>query len=271
MCTLTWTTRAKAHTAGSPASPGATEHDGYALWFNRDERLTRAPEIAPRLQVTKEGVRYLAPEDSEAGGTWISTNEHGLTVALLNGYTVSRGPARTGYESRGALVRNLAGLRRPQEALGHLTDDALKPYRPAVVFIKGAGEPALVARWDGRQVVLDAQAERQLPLTSSSYEQDDVSQERRAIYERLVLAGDPGDPLAPDPERLEAFQRFVDPEAGPTAFTPTMQREDAGTRSQCFITVSAEATRLMYRPGPPHSTDVSTTLELARVRGPRRA
>ncbi|MFT5733511.1 MAG: hypothetical protein ACJA2W_003065 [Planctomycetota bacterium] len=261
MCTLTWTTRAAA-SSGSPLVPDLS---GYSAWFNRDERLTRAAEIPPRIQTSPDGVQYIAPEDSEAGGTWIATNEFGLTVALLNGYVVSRGPEREAYESRGVLVRKLAGLESPLEAFALLSPRELSVYRTAVVFIKAPGEPALVARWDGLTVGIDVQAERQLPLTSSSYEQDAVQVSRRALYSSLVREpGQSVDPLAPDPAGLASFQRYVDPVEGPTAFTPTMQRSDAATRSQCEIQVTEQTVRFGYRPGPPHLTDVSVQLELPR-------
>lgn len=260
MCTLTWTGRVS--TVEAAGSPGTA---GYSLWFNRDERLTRAPELPPRVQTTPEGVRYIAPEDSEAGGTWILVNEFGLTVALLNGYIESRGPEREIYESRGTLVRSLAGLMSPLEALGQLSPRDLAIYRPAVVVLKAPGMPALIARWDGLTVAIDMDGERQLPVTSSSYEQDDVQRRRRDLYRTLMAQDAPGsDGSPPAPECLAAFQNYVDPDEGPTAFTPTMARSDAATRSQCQIEVSGESVRFMYRPGPPHVTDVSAVLDLPR-------
>ncbi|QDV06960.1 hypothetical protein Poly30_24780 [Planctomycetes bacterium Poly30] len=260
MCTLTWTSQR----AGED-SPPDPEESGYSLWFNRDELLTRGPEIPPRIQTSPEGVRYIAPGDSEAGGTWIAANEHGLTVALLNGYIVSRGPTLEHYQSRGALVRLLASLERPLESLAMLSPHELAPYRPAVVVLKAPGDPALVARWDGLTVAIDVSGERQLPLTSSSFEQDEVQLSRRALYTSLVLGGEEKKRAdAPDPERLAAFQRHVDAERGPTAFTPTMQRADAATRSQCHIVVTKSNVHFEYRPGPPHATEVSVALDLPR-------
>lgn len=260
MCTLTWTSRLHGQDEAA-----LTDLLGYSLWFNRDELLTRGPEIPPRIQTSPEGVRYIAPEDSEAGGTWIAVNEHGLTVALLNGYTLSRGPALHRYESRGTLVRNLAALERPLESLAMLSPKELANYQPAVVFLKAPGEPALVARWDGLTVAIDVNGERQLPLTSSSYEQDEVQKSRRALYASLVLEGVEGERAeSPAPARLSAFQSHVDAEHGPTAFTPTMLRPDAATRSQCHIMVTETNVHFEYRPGPPHATEVSVALDLPR-------
>lgn len=260
MCTLTWTTL--------PPTPGRAFDGGpgYQLWFNRDEQLTRAAELPPRVQVAENGVHYIAPEDSEAGGTWITVNEFGVTIALLNGYLESRGPERESYTSRGVLVRSLAGIQKVKEALDPLSPKKLRSFQPAVVFVKAPGEPALVVRWDGRDAAIDVNGERQLPLTSSGYEQDEVQQARKELYRVLVLDAAPHlDPLEPDPALLDAYHRYVDPSEGPTPFTPTMSHPRACTRSQCGIRVTARSVAFAYRPGPPHVTEVSVELELERV------
>src|ERR1041384_8245608 len=57
---------------------------GYHLLCNRDEKRTRGAAFAPQV-LERGGVRYIAPIDSECGGTWLSANEFGLSVCLLNG------------------------------------------------------------------------------------------------------------------------------------------------------------------------------------------
>src|SRR5687768_2764715 len=69
MCTLTW----------------LEQDDGYFVAFSRDERRSRAPGIGPKV-FERAGVKWIAPIDAEAGGTWLAVNELGLTLALLNGY-----------------------------------------------------------------------------------------------------------------------------------------------------------------------------------------
>ncbi len=60
------------------------EIGGYQILCNRDEKYTRGRASAPRIE-TRNGMRYLAPIDSDSGGTWILTNELGITLCLLNG------------------------------------------------------------------------------------------------------------------------------------------------------------------------------------------
>ncbi|MGB0332699.1 MAG: NRDE family protein [Planctomycetota bacterium] len=159
MCTLTWTRH-----RGEAIGP-----DGYRLWFNRDELRARGREVPPHVKQTAGGLRYIAPADSDAGGTWIAANELGITVALLNGYRSSRGEPRDGWTSRGHLVRELAGIRSLTDAWRRLTPERLQPFRPLVLAVLTPARPALIARWDGQDVTLDPRGQRQLPVTSSSY------------------------------------------------------------------------------------------------------
>lgn len=260
MCTLTWTQARPTSSSDSHVAPE------YQLWFNRDEMRARAAELPPRLQVSEDGVRFIAPEDSEAGGTWITANEHGVTVALLNGYAEARGSSRSDYTSRGVLVRSLAGAQALKDTLDALSPKSLKEYHPAVIFVKTPGVPALVVRWDGQCAALDFAGERQLPLTSSSYEQDEVQRARRDLYRTIVSDPSPqGDPLAPPADRLAAFQNYVDPSAGPTHLTPIMGRSDAATRSQCVISVTEARVSFSYRPLPSPGAEPSAPIELRRV------
>lgn len=262
MCTVTWTHRAADAPDLDPKDAPAGADGGYRLWFNRDELRSRGGEVPPSIQRTPEGVQYISPADSDAGGTWITVNELGVTVALLNGYRVSRGPEPESWTSRGHLVRSLAGLTGPRAAWSRLSPALLAPFRPAVIVIVPPRGESLVARWDGLDLAMDVQGERQLPITSSSYKQEEVQQFRRGVYGDLVGADETAPPT---PATLEAFQRFVGPE-GPTAYTPSMARPDAATRSQCAITVGSAGVQFDYRAKAPHeSGDPDSTLRMDRV------
>ena len=254
MCTLTWT-----HAAGA-----APSGDGYTLWFNRDELRTRGPEVPPAVESAPCGHRYVAPRDSDAGGTWIAVNEAGLTVALLNGDGAGRGEPPGAPTSRGHLVRQLAPAGRLEEVWRALSPAALRPFRPLVLVAVAPSRPALIARWDGIDLVLDPTGHRQLPLVSSSALGDEVHRRRSALFDRLVPEGARRIGAAP-PSALEAFQRWAPP-TGPDAFSPSMERPDACTRSQCRVEVSADHVELSYAPGPPHQAELQPPVTLARAR-----
>src|ERR1700693_4285949 len=85
MCTISW----------------IHDKDGYQLLCNRDEKLTRKSAVEPRLAV-RNGTRFLAPVDGDFGGTWIATNEFGISVCLLNG-----AGDQHNVRSRGLLIPDL--------------------------------------------------------------------------------------------------------------------------------------------------------------------
>ena len=116
MCTVTW----------------AASATGYRLFMNRDERFTRGSAEPPGVH-RDTTVQYLSPTDSDAGGTWIAANEHGLTVCLLNHYPAEPcgpGGERTGYRSRGHLVRDLIPARSAAEVSAAIRRMELARYRP---------------------------------------------------------------------------------------------------------------------------------------------
>ncbi|MEE2939551.1 MAG: NRDE family protein [Planctomycetota bacterium] len=264
MCTLTFT--------GTALDPGVSARAlcdgeaGYTLLFNRDELRARGPEIAPAEARTDSGVRYIAPTDSDAGGTWIAANEHGVSVALLNGYVESRGHRQGDWTSRGALVRSLADMRSAEELWRRMSPRGLDAYRPSVVVALGLGERPLVARWDGRDVAFDPRADLALPITSSSYEQSEVQRFRRELYDREVRDGlAPHAAGRPSLAALDAYHRWIGPQ-GPSALSPSMARPDAVTRSHCRVEVRRGEVRFQYVPAAPHEGADSTTTTLRSAR-----
>lgn len=249
MCTLTFTDRL------GPDGDVASFGTSYRLFFNRDELRTRGPEIAPTEAQTKSGVRYIAPTDSDAGGTWIAVNQFGVTVALLNGYVESKGPAPPEWTSRGALVRELADVECTRDLWARLSPKRLRPYRPSIIAVVAPGEWPVVTRWDGQDAVAVLRADQQLPITSSSDAQDEVRAFRRALYRDTVGQG------RPEPDALAAYHRATGPE-GTGGFGPCMDRPHSATRSHCEITVRPGEVRFRYAAGPPHITSADQVVTL---------
>ena len=216
MCTLTWR--------------AAAETGGYDLFFNRDERHTRAAERAPAGRRTETGVRYAAPEDGDRGGTWLMVNEHGVTVALLNYYP--RGVVEAGEESRGRLPLVCAGCARIDDVVRAMRAVELGKYAPFHLVAVDEGGASVWLKWDGRAM---HEAEAPEFLTSSSFEPERVQAARAGRWaawtERTA-------------EGLAEFQRQHDPEAG--AESVLMRRPDACTRSVCAVRVREGVRELSY-------------------------
>lgn len=79
--------------------------DRLLVTMNRDERRDRAPERPPELH--RGDICWLAPSDSERGGTWMAVNERGVVACIMNGYLAGEGPApptTANARSRGEIV-----------------------------------------------------------------------------------------------------------------------------------------------------------------------
>lgn len=102
--------------------------NGYCAAMNRDEHLERETALPPRLL---RGGNLMAIYPQEAsGGTWIASNECGITLALLNWNLPLRGMDRR--RSRGCLIPQLIVNRDSvdlEEALNSLRLDGLPPFR----------------------------------------------------------------------------------------------------------------------------------------------
>ena len=235
MCTVTW----------------IHQNGGYQIFCNRDEKRTRKPALPPRLAVSK-GVRYLAPADGDYGGTWIATNEYGVSLCLLNG------EPGTGLKSRGWLLPELASMRLAIDVRRFLMTAYLTAYAPFTVAALQAGSAASIIRWDGRGKLLQVDAARHAILTSSSYKTRQVLTRRREEFEHIARS-----PEGLTPERLAQFHRSHDP--GASAWSTCMHRPDAETVSFTSIYVSATKTEFAYSPAAPCRQHASTTLTLDRA------
>ncbi|MCU0230910.1 MAG: NRDE family protein [Acidobacteria bacterium] len=239
MCTLSW----------------IVEADGYALLFNRDERRSRQLAEPPRID-TAGGVRFVAPRDGDAGGTWIFVNEAGVAACLLNLFRDHPFPPGEPPVSRGRLVLDLAGAPSAAAAGQALEGTDLTRYQPFTLALFGRDETPRALRWDGTATTrfqLDAQA---LPLTSSGRDADGVARSRRGTLARLA-AQHGGLTLA----ALDDFHRSHHPDRGP--YSPCMHREEAETVSLTTITVQGTAIQLTYQPGAPCEGQPVVTVRLA--------
>jgi len=241
MCTATW----------------LPTEGGYELLFNRDELKTRSEADPPRRH-ERDGVAWLAPVDRDAGGSWIATNEHGLSVALLNGYRVADDRHPADFRSRGLLVADLATASDRGEVARRLAALDPSPFRSFRLLVLTPDAPALIAEYDRRRLDVDPDAEDRLPLISSSFEESEVGRARRAEYERVTGRG------ASRLDQLLEYHRST--RNGPSAFSVSMERPEAATRSFTRVTVSAAESAMRYAAGPPHAPRAETVLHLPRAR-----
>lgn len=231
MCTVTW----------------IREAEGYQLFCNRDEKRTRKPASPPGIAI-QNGVRFLAPLDGDFGGTWIATNEFGLTLCLLNG---ARAVAA---RSRGLLVLDLAHLESVASVVKHVRKSDLQPYAPFTMAVLAPGACPVIIEWSGSRTTVAAPEGPHFLLTSSSFDGGGVREKRREEYARLTGAGCSA-------ELLAAFHRSHG--GPPSAHSVCMHRPDAETVSFSHIRVSPSQTEFAYISAAPCLESQSQSVRLS--------
>lgn len=168
MCTATWW----------------RDGEDYTLFFNRDELKTRSRAEPPVLLKSDGNVAFLSPIDPDGGGTWMLTNEYGVTICLLNlwHHNANTLPASV---SRGKVVLSLADSKdvgAVREAIQALdTEGTLKGARPFTLLALDKGGEVLL-KWNAEELI---EKEIQQPLTSSSFDFENVAAARRDAYASL--------------------------------------------------------------------------------------
>lgn len=236
MCTVSW----------------LHQPDGYTLLCNRDEKKSRLPAAPPILRASRS-TQFLAPTDSNHGGTWIATNEFGMTLCLLNGK-----PRPVGSRSRGLLLPEWILLADAASVLGAFTRADLSVYSPFTAVALEPGRPALILRWDGAKRSSLDDGEACMPLTSSSFDAAGARVHRRMEFRRLLAQTG-----RLDNQLLDLFHRSHGNALGP--LTACMHREDAETVSFTRVIVDAQSVRMDYSPSAPCKRAASTRYELARA------
>jgi len=235
-----------------------TADGGYEVFFNRDERRTRRPALPP-AEHRCGPVRYLAPVDADAGGTWLAVTENGTTLALENGRLQPAPEPPGGWRSRGSLIPWLADAPTPDEVLARLGSCDLSAFRPFLLAAFGPDGTNRVVAWrDG--VLAELEPVGADPLVSSSFDESGVREARIETFRELRgRAGSGG------AEHHLAFHASHEPERGPRS--PCMHRPEARTVSFSRVSVDPERVRFHYTGHSPcRGLDPAPPLALPRRR-----
>ena len=216
--------------------------NGYALGMNRDEKLARVRGLPPALH-RLAGRDALFPSEP-SGGTWIGVNDAGLTLPLINWYSVGVRAARQNV-SRGEVVKAALpfdSLSTVDEALAALPLARVNPFRLIGVF------PAhkAVAEWRWNLTRLNRLDHRWRTNTwiSSSFDESGAQQARGKTFGKMLRQRS-----AESVDWLRRLHQAHAPEIGP--YSICMHRNDAATVSCTEIVVSGSVATVRYQPGPP--------------------
>lgn len=226
--------------------------NGHELFFTRDELRSRGQGARPQPFTTGD-TGFLAPTDSDSGGTWIAANAHGVSLCLLNHYPAGYRQPPT-LISRGLLVKDLATSASVEQVFTRLAAMPLGSYAPFTLLAID-DQPPHTARWDGN--LLEPATIPTQPLASSSRDAQAAGVARLRLW-REMTAGQ-----ALDRDLCLRFHRSHEPERG--ALSPCMHRRDARSVSFTWIRSTANEIQMTYADGPPCCTELEETLRLPRT------
>ena len=239
MCTLTFMPRQK----------------GYCLAMNRDEKLARPQGLPPRLRIV-ENRRVICPSEPD-GGTWIALNDFGVSLALINWYSVSA-RIETSAATRGEVVKAAFTADEPKSAealLLTLPLNRINPFRLIGIF--PAGGDITEWRWDLRALQREAHAWQPRQWVSSGFDEPAAQRERGRIFQEALKHKSVG-----SLNWLRRLHRSHKPGKGP--FSTCMHRLDAATVSYAETVVSVASASMCYSPGTPCRPQVQSILSLKR-------
>jgi len=171
---------------------------GYELGFNRDEKWSRPCSLDPQWE-TDHPVPGACARDAAAGGTWLFTNAHGITLAVMNAYPggLIPQPVKT---SRGAIPFLAATTETPDGIEAALLETTWKKFAPCRVLMLAPGE-ARHYGWDGIRFSIFPPPEENF-VTTSSFKCEEVRAIRSARFREISdrpITGILDDEMAEDP------------------------------------------------------------------------
>jgi hypothetical protein len=216
--------------------------NGYCLGMNRDEKLARPQGLPPKLKVVKNR-RVICPSEP-GGGTWIALNDFGVSLALINWYSVPK-RVKDSPTSRGEVVKAACAVENPrtmQAVLSALPLERINPFRLIAVF-PAVGQ-IMEYRWELKNLGLNKCDWQPQQWISSGFDERAAQRERNRTFRQALAQKSAG--------RLTWLRRLHSshaPQKGP--FSTCMHRLDAATVSYTEAVVSGREVRLSHCLGAP--------------------
>jgi hypothetical protein len=233
--------------------------EGFYLAMNRDEKRERFAALPPEV-VEVEGHRAIFPREP-SGGTWISVNDSGVCLALINWHRIKLQP-KSNPLSRGLVVKELAGISTAHEIAASVKKLPVRKMRPFRLIAIVPGEKRVIEwRWDLQRLAIRNHEWRRQHWFSSGFDERTAEHVRAKICVSFVAGGD-------DPGRhgtfrnrragvnaagyslqwLRRLHRSHAPKRGP--FSICMHRGDAATVSYSEVSVGPRSVVMRYKGGP---------------------
>lgn len=210
---------------------------GYCLAMNRDEKLARPQGLPPMLRLVDHR-RVICPSE-HGGGTWIALNELGVSLALINWYSII---ARVEYSpiSRGEVVKTACAADNPRSMetiLSTLPLDRVNPFRLIGVF--PPSRQIVECRWDLKKLEVKKCAWEPQQWISSGFDEPEAQRNRSQTFQQSLEQKSVG-----SLGWLRRLHRSHAPGKGP--FSTCMHRSDAATVSYTEVVVLKSKGSLRY-------------------------
>jgi hypothetical protein len=219
---------------------------GFYLAMNRDERIAREAGLPPRM-IAEKGCRALYPSEP-SGGTWISVNEHGVCLALVNWHRVERVPPGE-LVSRGEVVKALAtagSLSGIDKNLRGLPLSQMRPFR--LMAVANSEQRVGEYRWNLKKVSTRRYGWTRRHWFSSGYDEQKATRVRTRICQQAWRQDNAG-----SLKWLRELHASHLPERGP--FSVCMHQAMANTVSYTEVAVENQAVIMIYKAGPACSAE----------------
>jgi len=232
-----------------------TANDEYIMAMNRDEKIVRGAGLPPEIHEV-DGTRAIYPSEDN-GGTWVATNEYGITLALLNSNDFAlhrRAFAKT--RSRGRVIPTLMdsqSLAELHEVFSASNFAGMMPFRLLGVF--PSEQEIWEWRWDSAQLECLVHEWESRHWFSSSISDERAESLRGAACRIARHESDTGSVRWM--RRLQASHV-----GGPGPFSLCVHREDVRTLSYTELMVKCGSVRMCHFLGSPCTMNPADTTEI---------
>ena len=214
--------------------------DGFRLACNRDEQRDRPPALPPAIHGLSRRAAIF-PVDPAGPGTWVGVNDASLAAALLNRSPDSIAPLDTRRRcSRGLIIPYLLECASLTDAVQRGTSVNPGDFNRFRVAMVQRGTVATLMS-DGAELAVEiSDLARPMMLTSSSLGDELVEKPRRRLFERLFGGENRSWVQAQILFHRHQWRSRRD-------ISVRMERAEAKTVSQTFVSVAGSAIELRYR------------------------
>lgn len=237
MCTVSWFSTPK----------------GYELFFNRDESIKRVEALPPE-SLLGNACEFLSPTDEQGGGSWVATNQFGITVCLLNLYTNIDLIESEHFVSRGQIVRDLADVSSLNAIYEQVNSFNLTQFRTFRVFAIDVSGKNIILAWDGKELAVES--DTKAPKSSSSVDTLKVVAGRKKLFQDIGLLN------SNDRAAFLSYHRSHEPNRN---YSVCVHREFTKTVSMSHIVVDENTVYFDYYNGSPCECDKPVSKKISRL------